>query len=206
MFIHFLVEEESAEIALRHLLPAILGADFDEYNIIRFQGKTDLLEKLPARLKGFSHWLPDNHRIVVLVDEDRQDCRILKQELETAAIQAGLVTKSTARENGVFQVLNRIAIEELEAWFFGDVQAIRAAYPKVSQNLHRNRRYRDPDAIAGGTWEALERVLQRSGYFRAGLPKIKVAEEISQHMLPERNTSRSFQVFRAGLLAICNLG
>ena len=201
MFIDFLVEEESAEIALQHLIPFILGNEI-KYRTIRFQGKPDLLKRLPARLQGYSNWLPDDYRIVVLVDEDRQDCHTLKQELETAATQAGLITKSAAREDGMFQVLNRIAIEELEAWFFGDVDALHTAYPRVSHNLHRNRRYRDPDAIAGGTWEALERVLQRSGYFQGGLPKIQVADEIASHMIPEHNLSRSFQIFCTGLLAI----
>jgi hypothetical protein len=201
MFIDFLIEEESAESALQHLIPAILGTDV-AYRAIRFQGKPDLLKKLPDRLKGYSNWIPDDYRIVVLVDEDRQDCRMLKQELETVATRAGLITKSTAREGSVFQVLNRIAVEELEAWFFGDVDALRTAYPRVSPNLHKNHRYRDPDAISGGTWEALERVLQQNGYFQGGLPKIQAADEIAQHMVPERNTSRSFQIFHAGLLAI----
>jgi hypothetical protein len=47
------------------------------------------------------------------------------------AISAGLITKSSCQKDKSFQVLNRIVVEELEAWFFGDVQAIRQAYPKV---------------------------------------------------------------------------
>lgn len=50
-----------------------------------------------------------------------------------------------------FQVLNRLAIEELEAWFFGDVAALHSAYPRVPSTLGRRSRYRDPDAIRGGT-------------------------------------------------------
>jgi len=30
-----------------------------------------------------------------------------------------------------FQVLNRLAVEELESWFLGDVEALHAAYPHV---------------------------------------------------------------------------
>lgn len=99
-------------------------------------------------------------------------------------------------------VLNRIAIEELEAWFFGDVEALRAAYPKVPATLGSQARYRDPDAIVGGTWEALERVLQGKGYHRGGLQKIKAAKEIAAHMDPARNRSRSFRVFMEGLAAL----
>ncbi len=96
-------------------------------------------------------------------------------------------------------MLNRIAIEELEAWFFGDVKAIAEAYPGVSLSLGNKAKYRNPDAITGGTWEALQRVLQTEGYYLAGMPKIEVARKISEHMEPKRNQSRSFQVFRDAL-------
>ena len=86
----------------------------------------------------------------------------------------------------------------------GDVQAIRQAYPKVSANLATQQPYRDPDAIKGGTWEALERVLRKAGYHPAGLEKYKASSEIYQYMNPELNRSRSFQVFYQGLLEIIN--
>ena len=73
MHIIFLVEEPSAEAALQNILPSILkgGATFE---IHAYQGKMDLLQKHPSRLKGYSRWLPEDRRIVVLIDEDRQDC------------------------------------------------------------------------------------------------------------------------------------
>ena len=62
-----LVEEPSMEAALELLLPQLLGGvDFD---IHPFQGKHNLLQKLPERLKGYASWLPDNWWILVLVDE-----------------------------------------------------------------------------------------------------------------------------------------
>jgi hypothetical protein len=135
-----------------------------------------------------------------LVDADEGDCREIKAKLENAIIKAKLKTKSAARPGSLFQVLNRLAIEELEAWFFGDIEALNAAYPRISLSLGNRARYRDPDAILGGTWEALERELKRVGYFPAGLNKISAAREISRFMIPERNRSKSFQVFRQGLL------
>jgi len=60
-------------------------------------------------------------------------------------------------------VVNRIAIEELEAWYFGDVEAICDAYPGVPRTLAQRNGMREPDEIRGGTWEALERVVQRAG-------------------------------------------
>ena len=96
-------------------------------------------------------------------------------------------------------MLNRIAIEELEAWFFGDLEAITLAYPGVPNTLAEKRGFRNPDAISGGTWEALQRILKQAGYYTAGMPKIEVARNIGQHVVPERNRSASFQAFCDGL-------
>ncbi|MGH8884162.1 MAG: DUF4276 family protein [Egibacteraceae bacterium] len=128
-------------------------------------------------------------RIVVLIDEDRQDCAQLKARLDEAAAKAGLITKSVAGPGEPFAVLNRLAVEELEAWFFGDCVALRAAYPGVPTNLEYRAPYRHPDRIAGGTWERLERVLQDAGYHRGGLQKVGAATAVAVHMDPARNTS-----------------
>ena len=199
MHLEFLVEEASLESALTQLLPKILPLTVSS-KIHAFRGKTDLLAKLPNRLKGYQAWLPRDWKLVILIDEDREDCLELKQKLEEMAILSGLITKSSCQKNKSFQVLNRIVVEELEAWFFGDVQAICQAYPKVSANLATQQPYRDPDAIKGGTWEALERVLRRAGYHQGGLEKYKASSEISKYMNPELNRSKSFQVFYRGLL------
>ena len=110
----------------------------------------------------------------------------------------------THPQQGHFTIVNRIAIEELEAWYFGDWEAVRTAYPRVSQNVSRRARFRNPDAIAGGTWEAFERTLQRHGYFKEGLRKIEAARSIAQYLDPASNTSRSFQVLRDALLEFVN--
>jgi uncharacterized protein DUF4276 len=202
--VEFLVEELSAEEALYNLVPKILGQDVS-FTVYPHQGKLDLLKKLPSRLRGYRAWLPENAGIVVLIDADGKDCREQKAELEDTALRAGFLTRSSAQGRR-FQVLNRLAVEELEAWFFGDVGALRAAYPGISSSLGERAGYRDPDAIRGGTWEALERELQRAGHHRAGLAKIKAAREISAHMEPARNRSRSFQTFRQGLLDLAGTG
>jgi hypothetical protein len=187
------VEEYSMEEALDHILPKLLGElDFE---IFRFQCKDDMLKNLPARLKGYSYWLPKTWAILVLVDKDDDDGQDLKSRLESMATNAGLRSKSVAGEGNRFQVVNRIAIEELEAWFFGDWQAVQGAYPRVPATVPQKNGYRDPDAIVGGTWEAIERILKRAGYFRSGLRKLELAREVAQRMDPKRNTSRSFQVF-----------
>jgi hypothetical protein len=200
MHVEFLIEEPSSEACLQSLLPKLLPTE-TTWALHVFQGKRDLLLKLEDRLKGYRNWIPPDWRIVVLIDEDRQDCKSLKQLLESKAANAGWVTKSVAQGNP-FAVLNRIAIEELEAWFFGDVPALVAEYPRVPATLGSKAKFRDPDAIAGGTWESLERVLQNAGYYRTGLPKLEVARRVSPRMTPAQNRSRSFQVFVGGLAAL----
>ncbi|WP_333354940.1 DUF4276 family protein [Microcoleus sp. N3A4] len=203
LHLEFLVEEASLESALTQLLPKILPPTVSS-KIHAFRGKRDLLANLPNRLKGYQAWLPPDWKIVILIDEDREDCLNLKKQLEDIARLARLITKSSCQRDKSFQVLNLIVVEELEAWFFGDVQAICQAYPKVSANLANQQPYRDPDAIKGGTWEALERVLQKAGYHPGGLEKYKASSDISQYMNPELNRSKSFQVFYQGLLEIIN--
>lgn len=199
MHIELFLEEPSAEAFFNEFLPRVLPTATFRPHV--FQGKPDLLAKIEKRLKGYRSWIPADWRIVVLVDEDRQDCRKLKQKLEAAAAAAGLKTKTISR-GAPFVVLNRIAVEELEAWFLGDPAALHSAYPKVSPALGSKVQFRNPDAVAGGTWEALERVLQGAGYYRSGLPKIEVARTIAKHMDAGRNSSGSFHCFLQGLASL----
>lgn len=193
------VEEPSMEAALELLLPKLLGDT--EFQIVPFQCKDHLLKHAPARLKGYATWLPENWRILVLVDRDDDDCAQLKSRLENMAMDAGLLTKTVAGHGQRFQVVNRIAIEELEAWFFGDWSAVRAAYPRVPATIPQKARFRDPDAIAGGTWEAMEHVLKRAGYFSTGLRKLELARAVAGQMEIPRNRSRSFQAFSSAVVA-----
>lgn len=162
-----------------------------------FQGKQELLAQLPRQLKAMVKWIPDHFRIVVLLDQDRQDCAALKKTLERMSHEAGLGTLSAPGKCA--RVANRIAVEELEAWLLGDPQALRAAFPKLSATFERTASLRNPDAVKGGTWEALERLLQKSGYYLGGLAKVDCARSVAAHIVPERNVSRSFKVFHRGL-------
>lgn len=200
MHVEFLLEEPSAEAALKNLIPRIRSDVTFAFHV--FNGKPDLLKELPRRLRGYRKWIPKDYRIVVLVDEDRQDCHELKARLERAATESELVTKTDAGGTRRFQVVNRIAIEELEAWFFGDTAAIIATYPRVSMKELCKPKFHNPDSIAGGTAETLERLLKNSGYYSCGMSRIEVASRISAVMEPTRNCSHSFQMFRDGVLAL----
>jgi hypothetical protein len=193
------VEEPSMEAVLEKLLPKLIN-DVD-FEVRRFQCKDDLLKNLPDRLHGYSAWLPENWAILILVDRDNDDCLVLKQTLERMTAEAGLISKTSTGQGNRFQVANRIAIEELEAWFFGDWSAVQAAYPRVPVTIPQKAGFRDPDAILGGTWEALERVLKTAGYFKTGLRKMECARAVAQKMEPGRNTSKSFQAFCAAVSA-----
>ena len=145
--VEFLVEEPSMEAFLRALLPRLLPPD-RSFDVRVFQGKPDLLRKLENRLRGYAKWLPEDHRIVVMVDRDNDECHALKVQLEETAGRAGLLTRSRAAGRP-WQLVNRVVIEELEAWYFGDWDAVRAAYPRVSATIPNKAPYRVPDAIVG---------------------------------------------------------
>jgi hypothetical protein len=114
------------------LLPRVLiDVSFDVHP---HQGKSDLLQRLPSRLKGYAAWLPDDYRIVVVVDRDDDDCNALKERLEQIAIDAGLRSRTRAG-NQSYQLINRLAIEELEAWYFGDWDAVRSAERLPGQSI-----------------------------------------------------------------------
>lgn len=191
------------ESVLRLLLPKILG-DLS-FEIYPHQCKDELLLRLPQRLRGYGQrrksdaWFREHCCIVVVIDRDDDDCARLKRRLEKMAIDAGLATRTSAK-GGDYMVVNRLAIEELEAWYFGDWEAVQTAYPKVSATIPFQAKFREPDEIAGGTWEAFERVLQKAGYYSGGLRKVEAARAVATYMQPFSNTSPSFRTFRDVLL------
>lgn len=187
-----LVEEESMEVLLDGLLPRLIpGVSF---SIRPFQGKHDLLAKLPRRLQAYRRTLQPGSRIIVLVDQDSDDCLKLKRCLEGYAAAARLDSR-TAMGNKNWEVANRIVVEELEAWYFGDWAAVQAAYPKLDLSVPNRSKYRDPENIQGGTWEAFQKVLQEKRYFTSGLRKMSAAEKIAPHLALHGNRCRSFEHF-----------
>jgi hypothetical protein len=199
--LEFQVEEPSMEAALHGLLPRLVD-ERATWSVAVYRNKQRLLRELPKRLPAYGRRLRDEPhlRIVVLVDQDQDDCLILKRRLEDAAQDAGLISKSRAGD-GAFNVLNRIVVSELESWLLGDVEALRACFPRLPATLDRRKDLRDPDSIAAA-WEALHRILRRAGERGEVYPKIETARRVALCLLPERNRSRSFRHFCAGLEAL----
>ncbi|MGL5826890.1 MAG: DUF4276 family protein [Nocardioides sp.] len=194
-----LVEEPSMERAARSLLPKI--APGPTVRVRAFNGKPDLLSRLPGLMRGYRHW-PDasGMGVVVIVDQDSDDCRALLHTMTEATSESGLAAVSVSA-NTPGRVLNRLAVEELEAWWLGDPAAVRSAYPGVKGT---EQAFRRPDDVRGGTWEAFERVLQKAGHHRGGLRKIAAAQDIAPLMDIEANTSPSFVKFRDGVRLLVN--
>jgi hypothetical protein len=192
---HFdiLIEEPSMEAFLNAFLPRLLG-ESASFALYQHQCKDRLLKVLPNRFAGYARYLPDETKIVILLDRDDDSCLDLKRRIEEMALQAGLRVKSRS-EGGDWQVAVRIVVEELEAWYFGEWSAVTAAYPGVSATVPLKEKFRDPDNIQGGTWEAFLRVLRQYGYYKGGLRKTEAAREMGSRISADASRSRSFRVF-----------
>lgn len=173
----FLLEEQSMKYLLDALLPQILP-DGVAFQTVPHRGKSDLRRSIPHKLKAWNE--PGDIRFVIVHDQDTTDCIELKKEL----LQ---LTKGSARP-----VLIRIACQELEAWYFGDLQAVAQAYqiPRIAA-LAGKRKYRTPDAIHAPK-EELRKLIP-------GHQQIDGARRIAPYMDIQHNTSASFQTFVRGV-------
>jgi len=211
MHFEILVEDQSGKIALESVLNKILGLNGQEhtYRIIDYKGvgripknlrgkidpqKRILLDRLPKMLKGYGKSLKDfSAAVVVVVDLDDKDCLVFKQEL--------LDILNNCNPSPV--TLFRIAIEEGEAWLLGDRNAVKAAYPRVKEQILNTY---EQDSICG-TWEKLadavypggSQKLKKLGWPYTGQAKCKWAENIAPHLDVDINRSKSFQVLRDGI-------
>ena len=213
MHLEVLVEDRSGSIALEIILEKILGKNHSghSWRIHHYKGigriprrlspKSDprkriLLDRLPRILRGLGRSLADHSTVVVVVDLDDRDCMEFKQEL------LAVLDDCNPRPRTLF----RIAIEESEAWLLGDRTAVREAYPEAKFPVLDSY---EQDSICG-TWERLADAvhpggsmrLKKAGWSEAGKAKCEWAGRIASHMDPDRNRSKSFQVFRDGIRSL----
>jgi len=212
MHFEILVEDKSGKIALKSILEKILrpnGQDHS-YTIHSYKGigripkdlrgttdpqKRIFLDRLPKLLRGYGKSLQDfPAAVVVVVDLDDKDCLVFKQEM------LDVLDDCNPQPTTLF----RIAIEEGEAWLLGDRNAVKFAYPRVNEQVLNAY---EQDSICG-TWEKLadavypggSQELKQLGWPHTGQIKCEWANNIAPYLDVENNQSRSFQVFRDGII------
>jgi hypothetical protein len=209
MHFEVLVEDQSGKKALDILVPKIIGSEHT-FNIHSYKGigripknlgangdasKRILLDQLPRLLRGygctFSNYPQGYSAAVILVcDLDSKCLEDFRGEL--SAILDSCMPKPETKFC--------IAIEEGEAWFLGDLTAIKLAYPRARDAVLTG--YIN-DSICG-TWERLAdavypggaTALAAKGWQAIGAEKSMWAERISPHMEIGQNSSPSFLYFR----------
>jgi hypothetical protein len=216
MHIEILVEDSSGKRLLDQLVPAILGpmGEPHSWRIHPYRGvgklpkglnpkadpaKRVLLDNLPRLITGLGR-TPGVDAAVVVVDTDNRDCRKFLAELNA------LVESCNPRP----EVMIRLAVEEMEAWFLGDQTALLTAYPKANRNILQSYKQ---DSVCG-TWETLADAvkpngateLRKLGFPASGDAKHEWAENIGPYLDLDRNVSPSFNKFVQGLRRIAGAG
>lgn len=209
MHIEVLVEDSSGEKLLQVLLPQLLGPQGEPHTwrLHAYKGigripkglvpntdaaKRILLDRLPKQLRGYGK-TPGIDAVVIVLDTDKRDCAAFLAELKAAADAC----------NPVPNTLFRLAIEEMEAWYLGDQEALLSAYPRAKLDVLG--KYVQDSAC--DTWELLadavhsggSAAIKKVGWPFPGQMKHEWAEKIGPLMDPERNISPSFRKLRDGL-------
>jgi hypothetical protein len=209
MHIEILVEDASGAKLLEAVLPKLLGEQggCHSWRVHPYQGigriptnlyaggdpaKRILLDQLPRLLRGYGK-TPGIDAVVVVLDSDRRTCVDFLSELKA------LLARCDSAPNTMF----RLAIEEVEAWYLGDRQALRAAYPRAKADV-LNRYVQDSVC---DTWELLadavhaggSAAIKKAGWPLPGQIKCEWAGKIGPLLEPDRNTSPSFGKLRDGL-------
>lgn len=208
MNFEFLIEDKSGKAMLEELVPKIIDTTKHSYNIFSYKGigsipkglktsqdasKRALLNQLPKLLSGYGRTYKYNQKdnaVIVVCDLDQRNKNDFLKELNA-------VLENT---NPAPQASFCLAIEEGEAWFLGDLSAIKKAFPKAKENILNT--YKN-DSICG-TWEVLADAiysggstkLKQQGYSEIGSQKIAWARTITPYMDVNNNKSPSFNNFK----------
>lgn len=182
-------------------LPRILPRDCG-FTTKVYQGKQDLLKRLPGQLRAYTKSLPSTWRIVVIVDCDEDDCVNLKAKLEGMCKDASLLSRTSSGTN-CWQVVTRVVVKDLESWYFGEWEAVASAFPRVSRHIPEKAAFRSPDEIRGKAWYHLGKILARHGYDLDRTGKMGVASAVGAHIDPGRSISPSFKQLARAIAEAC---
>jgi hypothetical protein len=209
MHLEVLVEDSSGEALLRTLLPQFLGPEGEPHTwrLHSYKGigriprglspnidptKRILLNQLPRLLRGYGN-TPSVDAVVVVLDTDKRDCAAFLRELKTVA------AKCKPAPRTIF----RLAIEEIEAWYLGDREALTSAYPRAKQQILDGYLQDSPcdtwELLADAVYPGGSAAVKKAGWPLPGQIKHEWATKIGPLMAPERNLSPSFGKLRDGL-------
>lgn len=176
-----ILEEPSAKEMLKSILPRILPEDVI-FRFVIFEGKQDLEKQLEKRLRGWNR--PDTF-FMIMRDQDGVDCYMIKDGLKEKVNRSGKGDRS----------LVRIACNELESFYLGDLRAVEMGLGiKNLSKQQGKRKYRSPDRLGNPVQELCR--LTGNSY-----QKIQGSRNISEYMkLDHTNTSHSFNVLINGIL------
>jgi hypothetical protein len=152
-----------------------------------------LLDQLPIKLRNYGKQASGDYEtaVLVVVDADDGDCKLLKQSL------LDMLTKLDAKPS---RVLFRIAVEETESWFIADAAAVKKAFNRARiADLERH----EPDSICGA-WETLARALGLDPHRDAD--KTAWATEIAPHLDLKQPKSPSLRCLIEGVPRLFDAG
>ena len=176
----FLLEEPSMKVLLDNWLPRLFPGwvERQHFLCIQHEGKSDLDRSIPRKLAAWH--FPDD-RFVIVRDNDNTDCIALKARL-----------RSLCQESGRSETMIRLVCQELEGWYIGDLAALAAAFnrPMLDTPAHR-KRFIYPDV-----WQKPSVEVKR---LVPVFHKYSGARVMALHLNPEKNRSRSLQVFVTGI-------
>lgn len=202
MKVHVLVEGPSEKALLERWAPrAFRGHRFllrphqGKGELPRGNAKPDprrrgLLDLLPATLRAYASSCEPDEAVLVLVDADDEDCRELKAQLVELA----------RAECPELRVVFRIAVEETEVFYFGDLRALQAAFPAA--DMARARSFSFDSIPPNGTAEEFAEVVGDE------IPrKVEWAEKMGAKLTtrPAANRSPSFQALHAGIAKLVRM-
>jgi hypothetical protein len=165
------------------LLPKLLPERVHVHYLV-FEGKQDLEGQLVRKLRG---WRMPDSAFVVLRDQDAAECRVVRARL------AKLVEESRRTPS-----LVRVACRELESWIVGDWHALAEAFERPDlAGLALKETFREPDLLVRPV-ETLRRHIPQ-------YQKRDGARRVGGLLDPQRNQSRSFRAFCAGLKTLVEL-